>query len=422
MLLILALLVSGQYVALQLFSRFEIEPRAQAIALQVVSTVNLTRLALLAAHDSRRPALLRELNLREGIRVYPFDPFEEIEPLPEDPLLQRIADKVQEELGEGTVLAINHLGVNGLWVSFAIGPQDFWVVIPSVDTERPFPWEWVGWGALVVTLSVFGAWLIMGRINKPLNNLAQAADAIGRGESIDHLEEMGAEEFARVSHAVNEMSQAINRTDADRSLLLGGVSHDLRTPLARLRLAVEMLPDASDLKAGMEQDIDDMDGIIGQFVDFVRGGEGEAAHVGDLNALVDEVAQRYLREGKQLSIELNPLPEFRIFHLAMKRLISNLVDNAYHYGQEPGKIVTRSEEGKIILSVIDHGPGLPEVEVERLLRPFERLDVARGREGSAGLGLSIVSRIARLHHGELLLRNLEAGGLEARIEIQISVL
>lgn len=416
-LLMLLLLAIGQYAALRLFDHFELEPRASSAALMVVSTVKLTRLALLAAQDDRRLELLKELNRSEGVRIYPFDPLDEIEPLPGDPLMQRMAEKVREELGENTVIALNHLQVRGLWVSFGIGMDDYWVVIPSVRTEHPFPWQWMGWGALLVVLSLFGAWFITGRINLPLTKLALAADAIGRGERVGRLPEAGAEEFTRVTHAINEMNDALARGEADRNLLLGGVSHDLRTPLSRLRLAVEMLPATGDLKAGMEQDIEDMDAIIGQFLDFIRGAEGEKETAGDLNALITGIADRYKREGKWLSLDLGALPEIKFRLLAMSRLLSNLIDNAFYYGEDPVIVRTRLDGEKLVLSVLDRGPGLPEVEAERLLRPFERLDSARNREGAAGLGLSIAARLAQLHHGELSLRNREGGGLEARIEM-----
>jgi two-component system osmolarity sensor histidine kinase EnvZ len=312
---------------------------------------------------------------------------------------------------------LNHLQLQGVWVSFAIGIDDYWLVIPSIRTEHTLSWQWLGWGALIVAFSLFGAWFIMGRINRPLKQLANAADAIGRGENVDKLPEAGAGEFARVTHAFNAMNEALASAESDRNLLLGGVSHDLRTPLARLRLSVEMLPESDDLKAGMVQDIGDMDAIIGQFLDFVRGAEGEVASAGDLNGLVREIAERFKREGKYPGLNLEQLPELEFRPFAMHRLLSNLVDNAFYYGGDAVEIQTRMEHGKVILSVLDRGPGLPEAEVERLLRPFERLDVSRGKESGAGLGLAIAARIAHLHGGELRLRNREGGGLEARIEM-----
>lgn len=419
-LLILVLLVTGQVAALRLFEHFELEPRANAGALQIVSTVNLTRTALLAARPDRRLMLLQVLDQSEGIRVYPVDYFEEIEPLPNDRLIKRIAAKVHEQLGVNTVIAINHLGITGVWVSFSIFGDNYWVVIPRVQTEHPFPWEWLGWGGVVIVLSMFGAWLIMTRINRPLNLLSRAADAIGRSEPSEKLPEIGADEFTRVIHAFNDMSDALARTEADRNLLLGGISHDLRTPLARLRLAVEMLPDNESFKSGMEQDIADMNAIIAQFLDFIRGAEGEEPNPGSLNDVIRDTASRYRREGKFLQLDLGVLPKIKLRPLAMRRLLTNLIDNAYHYGGGNVQITTRVEQQRIILSVRDHGAGLPQGEAERLLRPFERLDVARGNQGGSGLGLAISARVARIHGGDLKLLNHPEGGLEARLEISIA--
>lgn len=419
-LLILLLLVGSQYAAFRLFEYFELEPRASAGALQAVSTVNLTRAALLAASDDTRLALLQELNLSQGVRVYPFDPFEEIEPLPGDPLVRRIADKVREQLGANTVVALNHLDLPGVWVSFSIGGDDFWVVIPSVQTAHVMPWQWLGWGALVVVMSLLGAYAIMLRINHPLKQLTLAADAIGHGSEVEPLPELGADEFIHVARAFNDMNVALKRAEADRNLLLGGISHDLRTPLARLRLAVEMLPPVSTDKAGMEQDIADMDAIIGQFIDFVRGAEGEKTVSADLNLLISEVASRYTRQGKSIQLELGALPELQMRPLAMSRLLTNLLDNAFHYGGGDVTVRNAMSDNSILLSVLDHGPGLPAAEAERLLRPFERLDTARGREGGSGLGLAIAARIAQLHGGELRLLSRAEGGLEARILISLN--
>lgn len=419
-LLILVLLVLGQIAALRLFEHFELEPRARAGALQIVSTVSLTRAAILAARPDRRLPLLQALNQSEGIRVYPIDYFEEIEPLPDDRLIQRIAQKVREQLGVNTIIAVNHLGLTGVWVSFSIFGDPYWVVIPRVQTHHPFSWEWFGWGAVVITLSLFGAWFIMTRINRPLNLLTQAADAIGRSEPVEKLPEIGAQEFTRVIHAFNGMNDALARAESDRNLLLGGISHDLRTPLARLRLAVEMLHEDESFKSGMKQDIADMDAIIAQFLDFIRGAEGEAANLGSLNDVIRDTASRYRREGKFLTLELGVLPQIRLRPLAMRRMLTNLIDNAYHYGGGDVEISTKVHDGCVILRVRDHGPGLPQGESERLLRPFERLDIARGNQGGSGLGLAIVARVARIHGGDLKLLNHPEGGLEACLQIPIA--
>ena len=418
MLLIALLLTIGQFIALKLFDYFEREPRAAAAAMQVITVVNYTRASLIAAHENRRLALLSELTGREGVRVYALDLLEEVEPLPDDPFVQIIGRIIKERLGEDTLVAVNHFGIPGLWVSFTIGQDDFWVVIPRVQIERPFPWQWLGWGALVIMLSLAGAYLIAARINRPLRLLVNAADRLRYGEYPQKLPEDGIDELREVSRTFNQMAEALARLDTERTLLLAGISHDLRTPLARLRLAVELLSDAQagHLKDGMVQDITDMDNIINQFLDFVRGIEGEATRLTDLNELVKSIAERHMRAGHSLVMQLAPTHMIPLRPLAMQRLLGNLIDNAYAYGRGEVVISSRITADAIILSVMDNGPGIPEAQMTRLLRPFERLDAARNKSGS-GLGLAIADRIAKLHKGQLTLLNRPEGGLEARLTL-----
>ncbi len=415
MLLIALLLAVGQYAAFKLFDYFELEPRASAAALQAVSVVNLTQAALLAAHEDRRLPLLQELSQLEGVRVYPVDLLEEIEPLPDDALSQRVAEKIREALKPNTFIAYNHLGLNGLWVSFSIDDEEFWAVIPNIHIEQTFPWQWLGWAGLILFFSMAGAYVIATRINRPLRLLAQAADQVARGEIAQKLPEDGTEELQRVNHTFNAMTEALSRLDAERSLLLAGISHDLRTPLARLRLAVEMMPDGESLKSGMVQDIEDMDCIIRQFLDFIRGIEGEVAQKADLNMLISDISERYLRNGQSVLLDAGEIPQIALRIQAMHRLLTNLLDNAFHYGKGEVTVATRALADGVLLTVSDEGPGIPEDQIPRLLRPFERLDVARGNATGSGLGLAIADRIAKLHGGQLHVANRPAGGLEVRL-------
>ena len=419
MLLIALLLTIGQFAALKLFDYFEREPRATAAAMQAITVVNFTRASLIAAHENRRLALLSELTGREGVRIYALDLLEEVEPLPEDPFIRMIGKKIKERLGKDTLVAINHFGIPGWWVSFSIGQDDFWVVIPRVQVERPFPWQWLGWGALVILLSLMGAYVTAARINRPLRLLVNAADRLRHGEYPQKLPEEGIDELREVSRTFNQMAEALARLDNERTLLLAGISHDLRTPLARLRLAVELLPDeqVGTLKNGMVQDIADMDGIIHQFLDFVRGIEGEPTRLTDLNELVKSIAERHMRAGHNLTLNLAPTHMIPLRPLAMQRLLGNLINNAFSYGKGEVMVSSRITADSIILSVQDNGPGIPEAHMARLLRPFERMDAARGNKGGSGLGLAIADRIAKLHKGQLVLQNRPEGGLEARLTL-----
>jgi two-component system osmolarity sensor histidine kinase EnvZ len=421
MVLIALLLAIGQFSALQIFDYFEREPRAQAAALQAVTVVNYTRASLLASHENRRIALLSELSGKEGVRIYAADLLEIVEPLPDDPFIRLVADKIRENLGQETLVAINHLGVPGLWISFSIEQDDYWVVIPRFLAERPFPWQWFGWAALVALLSLGGAYVIAARINRPLRFLVKAAGRISHGEQPPKLPEEGAEEMREVQRTFNEMSEALTRLDSERTLLLAGISHDLRTPLARLRLAVEMLPEevGESTRNGMIQDISDMDNIINQFLDFVRGVEGEPPQMVDINALIQSVADRHARAGRHVELKLSSNYKVQLRPLAIHRLIGNLIDNAFAYGKGKVAVSTRITAGYIVVSIMDNGPGIPASHMNRLLRPFERMDSARGNEGGSGLGLAIADRIAKLHKGKLELLNRPEGGLEARLSLPL---
>jgi two-component system osmolarity sensor histidine kinase EnvZ len=332
-----------------------------------------------------------------------------------------VAEKIRERLGEETIITVNHYGVQGLWVSFNIGQDDFWVVIPRIHVERPFPWQWLGWGAVVLLLSLAGGYLLAARINRPLNLLVRAADRLRNGERPEKLPEDSVTELREVSSTFNKMADSLAQLDAERTLILAGVSHDIRTPLARLRLSVEMLPDGGcgNLKSGMIEDIADMDNIIHQFLDFVRGVEGEPTQMIDVNTLLRSLQERQARAGRQLIVSFAPTYYVAIRPLAMQRLLDNLVGNAYAYGRGEVSVKSEIQAGHIVISVLDNGPGIPESHVEKLLRPFERLDTARTNAGGSGLGLAIADRIAKLHKGKLELINRAEGGLEARLSLPI---
>ena len=420
LLLIALLLAVGQLATLKLFEYFERETRASAAALQVITVVNYTRAAILASHEDKRLALLTELTGRDGVRVYPTDLLEEIEPLPSEPFVRLVATKIRAALGQQTLVVINHFDIPGLWVTFHIGPDDFWLVIPRLQEERKLPWDWVGWGMLLIGLSLLGAYVIASRINRPLSLLAEAAKKISMGEKAYKLPIEGALEMREVSRTFNEMNDALSRLDEERKLLLAGVSHDLRTPLARIRIAAEMLPEsANDLRNGMIQDVTDMDSIIHQFLDFVRGVEGESTQMVNLNTLLQNVAQRQARAGRELKLKLSNNHLISLRPLAIQRMLDNLVENAYKYGKCKVTAKTTVNATHITVSILDDGPGIPLEQMSRLLRPFERLETARTAASGSGLGLAIVNRIAQLHGSELELINRPEGGLEARVKLPL---
>jgi two-component system osmolarity sensor histidine kinase EnvZ len=419
--LIAALILLAVAAWFQLFRFSEREPRARQTADLVASVVNLTRVALVTAQPDLRRELLLELQEQEGIRVYPADPGERIAALATDrPGTQLFAEELRRQLGPDTRLATERDGLPGFWVSFRIDSDEYWVMLPRERVERAVALRWLGWGGFVLVAALAGAWLIVFRLRQPLRALVGAAADVGRGRVPAPLDESGPEEIQTVSRAFNQMTRDLARLEDDRALILAGVSHDLRTPLARLRLGLEMSEGDAQLKAGMAADIDEMDRIIGQFLDFARAAGGEPAQPTDLAAMAREIAARYRDAGHALSDEVAAVPEATVRPMAVRRLITNLVDNAIRYGGADLRLRVAPATRVVVVEVLDRGPGIPADEVERLKQPFTRLETARSGKGGSGLGLAIVDRIARMHGGSFDLLPRDGGGLVARVTFPVA--
>ena len=177
LILIATVLIIAQIVSIRIFDYFERGPRAEAVAQEIETVVNFTRASLISSREDKRLELLSELSTKGDIRIYPAYYFEDIEPLAPDPFLQVVVGKLKERLGENTIVITNHYGIPGLWVSFSIDQDEFWVVIPTPG-DRPFPWHWIGWGIIVAGLSIIGAYATATRINRPLNLLIQATEQL----------------------------------------------------------------------------------------------------------------------------------------------------------------------------------------------------------------------------------------------------
>ncbi|MGE0557401.1 MAG: ATP-binding protein [Burkholderiales bacterium] len=418
-LLIAALLVIAHLAWLQIFRASEIGPRALQVAQQLTSVVNLTRAALITADPARRFALLDELAQREGIQVYAGDPAEAVPALPERRFLRIVETELQQRLGSQTRVALERNGVSGVWVSFRIDREEFWVSVPRSRIERNEPLRWIGWGALVLALAVVGAFLVVARINRPLRELTRAAEQLGRGTVPLRVTESGPAEIRTLARTFNQMAADLRRQDEERALLLAGVSHDLRTPLARIRLAMEMFDGRGDaaLKAGVADDIADIDAAINQFLDFARPVDAEtAADDSDLNEIAQSVVERYVRNGRDVRLTTAPVKPRPLRRLAMQRLLANLIDNALRHGTGAVEILTAQAADGLRIEVLDRGPGIPETETARMLQPFTRMDNARSTSGT-GLGLAIVDRIAQMHGGSVQLLAREGGGLRVRVTL-----
>ena len=425
-LLLAALMLLSVLAWFAIFTTYEREPRARQIAQMIASVVNLTRTSLVSARIDARRDLLRELSDREGIHIYPAEADDRVAPLPDRAFLQRTQELLRERLGPETRLSLERNDEKALFASFRIDETDeggFWVALPIERIERIFPAQWVGWGIAALLLSLIGAWLIMFRVTRPLKALERAAAEIGGGRQPPPLPERGPEELEALARAFNRMSADLARLDEDRALILAGISHDLRTPLTRLRMEIEMTGTDAATRDAMVADVEEMDRTIGQFLDFARTGTegGEAVAETDLALLLQDIAGQYRRRGFAVS----PAPTFSgdallaVRAATLRRAVANLVDNALrHAGATQAVELALARDGaEMRIEVRDRGPGIPATEAERLKLPFTRLDAARSNAVGAGLGLAIVERIARAHGGRLDLLARDGGGLVARITI-----
>lgn len=417
---------------IQIFRFYEREPRGQQIAQQIAAIVNLTRAALVSSRPEARAYLMREISISERIEIYPAEPDEKLDGPPAGEEFRRIEALIRAKTGPDTRIAFRRNGLEGMWVSFRIDDDDYWVRLRRDRMQPPVPWQWFGWGALALLLALIGAYLMVRRITRPLRALALATDAVGRGSVPPLLPEAGASEVAEVSRAFNQMARDLQSQEQNRALILAGISHDLRTPLARLRLGVEMSCDDS-LREGMVGDIEQMDQVIGQFLEFARSGQDQASAVAevDMAALCAELVEQY--RGRRHDIELSGGDGPQVIAgraPALRRALVNLLENAYKYGGDAPavQLALRHEGADLIAEVLDRGPGIPLADLERVKQAFTRLDVARGSadgsvdsaQGGSGLGLAIVERVARQHRGSLTLLPRDGGGLCARLRLPLA--
>jgi two-component system osmolarity sensor histidine kinase EnvZ len=252
--------------------------------------------------------------------------------------------------------------------------------------------------------------------------LARAAAKLGKGGNPAPIAETGPSEIRAVARAFNQMKEDLRANERERATFLAGISHDLRTPLSRLRLEVEMLGAKVDstTQRGIVQDLDDMNAIIDQFIDFTRTESAEPPMPVRLSELARSCAERAQRGGVAVACELAEVPARMLRPLAMQRLIDNLITNAARHAGGEILLRTALSGDRAILSVLDRGPGIPPAQVERLKQPFTRRDAARSGSSGAGLGLAIADRVATLHGGTLELLPREGGGLEARLTLPLA--
>ena len=333
-----------------------------------------------------------------------------------------MSEEMTKELGSETEVRLI-LGKESyvLWMDIAQLPNSL-IRIPLSELQEEDFAPLFRNSLIMAMLIVAGGWLFIRLQNRPLIALETAAQGVGRGDIPPPLPVQGAQEIRSVTRAFNQMSKGIQELEEDRALLMAGISHDLRTPLTRIRLATEMMsPEDSYLAEGIISDTEECNEIISQFMDYLKPVDRESFQA----VFVDDIAREVSSSegGYEIQIETD-IPEAMKPALgnpiAMKRAVSNLVVNALRYGNGWVKVSTgMTADNKLAwVTVEDNGPGIPQDQIGKLFEPFTRGDTARGSEGT-GLGLAIVKRIVSQHQGAVVVNNRSEGGLKAQISFPV---
>jgi two-component system osmolarity sensor histidine kinase EnvZ len=422
------LLVSASTLGwMQTFRTQEFEPSIKRNAQQIASVVNLTRTALRHTDVITRVALLKSLADEESVVITTREPGDKFVPFGKTDIEQRLSQVLIARLGKNTVLASEVNGTQGLWVGFRIERDSYWL---QMDPDRLQPLggkSWLQWMLLTAMLSLLGSALIAGLINRPLKQLSQAfarmRDGDMQGPELD--EQVRVDEIREVNQGFNSMVHKLQQAEQERSLMLAGISHDLRTPLARLRLEAELSVADPEARELMSADISQMDQIIGKFMDYARPGETPLQAVALAGLLSRSIAP--FRNNKSMRIELN-IPEDLLVQadeIELGRVFDNLLENARRYGQSQLDGITRVhiqaealDSQRVRITLRDEGVGVSPIALPQLTQPFFRADSARTAALGSGLGLSIVERSIERMGGQLMFSTPSEGGLQASIVLR----
>ncbi|WP_265919303.1 ATP-binding protein [Cupriavidus nantongensis] len=325
---------------------------------------------------------------------------------------RRLVEQFISRLPQGTEIRLEDETTPRIWIK--LPSRADWIAMPILWVHNPPPDNRLVPGVmLVVGVAIVFAVLIAWQIQRPVRDMANAAALLSRQHAVPPLRERGPHELRQLIERFNRMVADLARIDQERNTMLAGIAHDLKTPLARLRLRAEMLADPK-AAAGVTRDVDSMAAIVEQFLSFAQTSEPTARPV-PVDRRVNELAASLAEQERQVVLSLGAGEGFRMIATQLDRIVGNLVDNAYAYGKPPVCIATSRTPDGYMLVVEDQGDGIPDHDKERATLPFVRLDPARGGNAHSGLGLAIVDRLVRQAGGKLNLVNAEGGGL--RVEM-----
>lgn len=422
----LAVLLLGSLVAwLLVFRTLETQPQAVQNAQQLASLVNLSRASLRYSDAIARLSLIKAMAEEEGLNIHLRQPSDRYVLLSATRGEEPVVAELLKRLGPGTVVAESVNGDAGFWVGFAIENDTYWLQADDTRLQATHKRTWLIWLLTAGLLSLLGAAVIARILNQPLKQLSLATARLRHGQFDAKLldEKVATNEIREVNIGFNRMAEQLSKIEHDRTIMLAGISHDLRTPLARMRLETEISMHDETARAHMAADIEQLDAIINKFLDYARPQETRLERV-PLGPSVERALYAVSDDpGMACKLDLPPGLVVLADPVELMRVLSNLLENARRYGRSPDGVThidlkASATKAWVLISLCDHGPGVATEQLHQLTRPFFRADPSRNTSAGSGLGLAIVEATVLRMGGGFSLSAGESGGLCAHIRLR----
>lgn len=413
---LVALVLVSQAFALTAYLFFVQRPRIDAAALLTASQIATVTRLLAALSETEREQQLLAIN---GVEQNAVPMVVNESTFPANAVARRFIAQLSYELGSKDQILIGRDEGRRIWVRLNVADSHYWMLLAGAPNTIPsLSWTLICLILSVATFPALFAFLIHRPVERFLLRLAHLAGLIERGNWPETMYIKGPRELEMVAGAFNRMASTLQELETTRAEMLAGISHDIRTPLTKLRMVVSAPESVEYPLESAERFIDEIDLIVQQFIDFARGWGSEAATTGDLNGLIERLAQDYAGLGYSFDLSLDALPRFPFRPTGMQRLLTNLLTNAAVYGRVGLAVKTRVANGFVIVEVDDKGSGVPEALLPLLKQPFRRGPQSEQR-GGTGLGLAIADRIAGQHGGTLKPMPNTPHGLRAKVSLPI---
>jgi len=418
-LLIAVLMIAAQLSTAVLFTYWVQLPRLLVMVDLAESHLHSVRSALELLPDAQRAEYLRQMGQDHNLHLQQQAPVIDSKDIPHQFVIDKFLSLFEEKLLPNEKVIYQAAPERVVWVQIYVQQQAFWVKFAAEPFSADLSDYTGGLLLFMALLALLGGLIIHRTLNRPLQRLADVVNRIGKGQRIETIEEEGPKEIVAFIHALNRMNADLKQMDADRTLMLAGISHDLRTPITRIQLAMEMIGGDFDsaLKNRVLANLGEIEGGLKQCLDFARDAADEPPQIADLNDLARLCAANYRANGYTIGLDLCEEADALIRPFAIERLLKNLLENAIKYANKDITIATGNCGQKLYLSVLDRGAGIAGSDIENLRRPFARADTSRGSSVGYGLGLAIVDKIVEVHQAKIEFLQRDGGGLEVRVTL-----